>query len=196
MLPQVATLTLNFTLVITPIIAPASISTVTAITGDKKSTFAQGELITIWGTSLSLAEGGHWTSQHSRRSAQDGSTESRSAAFDINIVATSPTLLGNSQIPVFLQDVTLDPSGNTFVTASTPAHPGDALIIYATGLGLTNPPLGDGVAGVVNVTAPITIMVRGVSAPLLGAVSSPQFPGLFQIAFERETQTILRTAVR
>lgn len=223
---QVGAITLNFTLVITPMVSPASISAVTAITGEKKSVFAQGELVTIWGSALSLgtaASNGasplptqlgcrvnvdgqasplyycspgqinavlpqkEGTGHHSlvvERIAQDGSAESRSAAFDITILATSPTLLGNSLIPVSLQNVTQDATGNTFVTASTPARPGDVLIIYATGLGLTNPPLSDGVAAVANVVAPISITVGGgESASLLGAVSSPQFPGLFQVAF-------------
>jgi uncharacterized protein (TIGR03437 family) len=74
-------------------------------------------------------------------------------------------------------------SGNTFVTPSTPAHPGDALIIYATGLGLTKPTLPDGIAGVSNIAASIAVVVGGRSVVLLGAVSSPQFQGLFQIAF-------------
>ena len=51
------------------------------------------------------------------------------------------------------------------------------------GLGLTNPQLLEGVSGPSNVAASIKVVVAGKSASLLGAVASPQFPGLFQVAF-------------
>ncbi len=71
-------------------------------------------------------------------------------------------------------------------------HPGDVITAYATGLGLTNPPVPAGTAPArLSIVAAIPSSAALVSnsgtqtwgASFLGAVLSPQFPGLYQISF-------------
>jgi uncharacterized protein (TIGR03437 family) len=67
---------------------------------------------------------------------------------------------------------------------TTPANPGDVVILWGTGFGPTNPsvPAGQKVTGAPAVqTAPV-ITVGGLPAQVLGAVLSPGFLGLYQIA--------------
>ena len=117
------------------------------------------------------------------RLASNGGVEARSQPVEIVITATSPTLLGNSLYPIFLQNISQDASGNTFVSGETPARSGDVLIMYATGLGPTDPPLGNGMAGAAPVLARVEVLVQGYTMELLGAAGSPQYPGLYQVAF-------------
>lgn len=117
------------------------------------------------------------------RLASNGSPEARSQPVDIVITTISPTLLGNAGYPVYLQNITQDPSGNTFVGSETPARIGDVLVMYATGLGNTNPPLPKGMATAAKVIVSVEVLLQGRAMELLGASASPQFPGLYQIAF-------------
>lgn len=117
------------------------------------------------------------------RLTSSGSAEASSAPVEITISPVSPTLLGNSVYPVYLQNVTQDSSGNTFVSGETPARIGDVLIMYATGLGLTDPPLAKGMAAAAKVIVLVEVLLQGHAMELLGVSASPQFPGLYQIAF-------------
>ena len=62
------------------------------------------------------------------------------------------------------------------VTADNPLHPGDAMELYATGLGLTTPSNGHDVA----VQQP-TVTVGGIDCPVSFAGAAPGFVGLDQI---------------
>ena len=64
----------------------------------------------------------------------------------------------------------------TLVTASNPLHPGDAVELYATGLGLTQPQNGLDYA----VQQP-TVTVEGLNCPVSFAGAAPGFIGLDQI---------------
>jgi uncharacterized protein (TIGR03437 family) len=71
-------------------------------------------------------------------------------------------------------------------TSSAPAHPGDVLILWATGFGPTNPPTP---AGVEVTSAPAVatlpaITVGGVPVTVLAAVLAPDSAGLYQIAIQ------------
>ncbi len=65
-----------------------------------------------------------------------------------------------------------------------PARAGDIVVLYATGEGVTTPPLGDGAPAVdpyPRPTAPLTLHVNGQPADLLYAGSAPGYVGLMQI---------------
>jgi uncharacterized protein (TIGR03437 family) len=67
------------------------------------------------------------------------------------------------------------------------AHPGDLLILWATGFGPTSPPTPAGieVTGAPSVATPPTITVGGVPASLVGTpVLSPGSAGLYQVAIQ------------
>jgi uncharacterized protein (TIGR03437 family) len=117
------------------------------------------------------------------RLTSSNNAEASSVPVEITVSPVSPTLLGNSIYPVFLQNVTQDPSGNTFVSAATPARASDVLVMYATGLGNTDPPLPKGMAAAAKVIASVEILLQGHTMELLGVSASPQYPGLYQIAF-------------
>lgn len=65
---------------------------------------------------------------------------------------------------------------------STPVQPGQAVVLYGTGLGAINGP--DNVApGVVSVGSNVTVNVAGVTSAAAYAGRSPDFPGLDQVNF-------------
>jgi uncharacterized protein (TIGR03437 family) len=73
----------------------------------------------------------------------------------------------------------------SLVSASNPAHAGDVLLVYTTGLGLTSPPgrtgalsAGDTIAQ----TAPVTATIGGKPASVVYSIASPGFAGLYQVA--------------
>ena len=68
---------------------------------------------------------------------------------------------------------------------SIPAHPGDVLLVFATGLGAVNPPVQSGHAADPNqpsvTVATPTVLIGNVPAQLLFSGLSPQFPGVYQL---------------
>ena len=97
------------------------------------------------------------------------------------VIAESPEIFVTSgtQGAVLNQDYTPN-------SATNPAAVGSAILIYATGLGSTNPPLNAGEAGSstapFNVTVnPVTVLVNGQGIPALFSAVAPGFAGLFQI---------------
>ena len=68
------------------------------------------------------------------------------------------------------------------VTPSAPAKAGDVLVIYCAGLGVTNPPVADGVASPAAQTqAPVTVTIGGRSANVAFAGLTPTLVGLYQV---------------
>lgn len=107
-----------------------------------------------------------------------------SASFNAQLETASPAF--------FLYPGTSDPIASHFPdyglvgTSSAPAHPGDVLILWATGFGLTNPPTP---AGIVITGAPATatlpvITIGGAQVPVSAAVLAPGSAGLYQIAIQ------------
>ena len=71
-----------------------------------------------------------------------------------------------------------------FPGATTPAKPGEVLILWATGFGATTPavPAGVQVAGAAYLTNAPSVTVGGFAAQVVGAALAPGAAGLYQIA--------------
>ena len=82
------------------------------------------------------------------------------------------------------QGVVLDAAGR-LVDANNPARPGDVVVIYATGMGLTNPAAATGAAAptepLAHVTTSPTVTIGGQQATVEFAGLAPTFAGLYQI---------------
>ncbi len=101
-------------------------------------------------------------------------------------VPVAPTAPG-----VFSQDLSGSGPGAilhadySLVTPARPAHPGETVLVYLTGLGAVNPGVADGTAGGGNplslVAAPLAVYVGGSPASVQFAGLAPGFPGLYQI---------------
>jgi uncharacterized protein (TIGR03437 family) len=76
----------------------------------------------------------------------------------------------------------------SLVTSSSPAKPGEVLIMYLVGLGATNPSVASGAATPASplhpTTAPVTVKVGSQTATVGFAGLSPFFVGLYQINFQ------------
>jgi uncharacterized protein (TIGR03437 family) len=72
------------------------------------------------------------------------------------------------------------------ITGTVAAHPGDVLILWATGFGATNPATSSGVvvSGAPSVATLPTVTVGGSPVTVLSAVLSPGSVGLYQIAIQ------------
>ena len=96
----------------------------------------------------------------------------------------TPVAPGIFQIGVARQGAVTNPQGQLTDTRA-PAAAGDTVIVYATGLGLTDLPVATGEAAPSNppakVTVPVQARVGGVAATVQFAGLAPGFAGLYQI---------------
>jgi uncharacterized protein (TIGR03437 family) len=139
----------------------------------------------------SLTTGSHRIAVQQWRDVNTLEVLSNELTFEVN--AESPTLLGNQLLPVYLQNVSQDPGGNVFVSGDRPARPGDVVTLYGTGFGITSPPVVAGAlpAALSPLTARTEVQISAFRdgrtythpAQVLGAVHSPEFPGLYQLSF-------------
>jgi uncharacterized protein (TIGR03437 family) len=83
-------------------------------------------------------------------------------------------------------------SNFTTVTSSSPATPGETVLLFLNGLGVVNPQTGDGAAGPANplskATTTVSVYLDDFSDPLAQATVAfaglaPGFPGLYQVNF-------------
>jgi uncharacterized protein (TIGR03437 family) len=101
----------------------------------------------------------------------------------INIAPVTPGIarLANGQVIAQHADFSL-------VTEDAPAKPGEYLVAYLAGMGLTNTPVGTGaqapLSPLANVNASASVAVDGEAAPVLFAGLTPGFIGLYQINFQ------------
>jgi uncharacterized protein (TIGR03437 family) len=107
-------------------------------------------------------------------------TNGAGASTNLTIAAQSPAVFSGSggNGAILLQDYTL--AGPT-----NPAKAGDVLLIYATGLGQTSPPMSTGVLldyPPQRDTAPVTVTIGGQEAKVIYSIASPFAVGLYQIA--------------
>jgi len=107
-----------------------------------------------------------------------------SASAPVNVVSTQFGIFtqnsggnGPAVAQVYASATTINLMGLT-----TPAQPGQTLVLYGTGLGpITG---GDSNApGAVSVGTNVTVNIAGITTPAVYAGRSPQFPGLDQINF-------------
>jgi uncharacterized protein (TIGR03437 family) len=98
----------------------------------------------------------------------------------INTTAVAPGLASFADGTVIAQDTNYQ-----LITADHPAHAGEVIILYATGMGATNPPVATGAvtSGTDLVHAAITpkVTVGTADAQVLFAGLSPGSVGLYQI---------------
>jgi uncharacterized protein (TIGR03437 family) len=69
------------------------------------------------------------------------------------------------------------------VNASSPAAPGETVLIFLTGMGSVTPPVADGTAatGLSDTNARPLVLVAGIQATVVFSGLAPGFPGLYQI---------------
>jgi uncharacterized protein (TIGR03437 family) len=84
----------------------------------------------------------------------------------------------NTNIPLLIRT-----TNNQLVTLSNPVHPGDHLLLYATGLGLVTPavPVGDPAPSNPPAAAQVSpiVTIGGVPVPVLYAVLVPGDVGVY-----------------
>jgi uncharacterized protein (TIGR03437 family) len=86
-------------------------------------------------------------------------------------------------------DYTYAVKNGTFSTvATTPAKPGDVLILWGTGFGPTSPAVQTGMLTpsdqTYSTTAPVSVMIGSSAATVYGTALAPGFAGLYQIAIQ------------
>ncbi|HEY1341970.1 MAG TPA: choice-of-anchor V domain-containing protein [Bryobacteraceae bacterium] len=87
------------------------------------------------------------------------------------------------------QDFSLAVANGTFPgTTTTPAKPGDVIILWGTGFGPTSPAAPSGVQVPADKTYStansVSVKLNGVDAQVFGAALAPGFAGLYQVAFQ------------
>jgi uncharacterized protein (TIGR03437 family) len=80
------------------------------------------------------------------------------------------------------------PAGLFQGVTTTPAKPGDVIILWGTGFGATTPAVDPGVLPpsdqLANVANTVTVTIAGVPATVVGAALAPGNAGLYQIAVQ------------
>jgi uncharacterized protein (TIGR03437 family) len=118
---------------------------------------------------------------------------------DGNGNTTSATVTVVQQSPAFFlwagkyavathRDYSLAVASGTFPGSQTvAAKPGEVLILWATGLGPTNPPVPAGIqvpGDQLYATAPVEVTIGSEPAQVFGAALSPGYAGLYQVAIQ------------
>ena len=97
------------------------------------------------------------------------------AESPVSVADTAPAIFGSGVLH----------SNYSPVTAAAPAHSGETLILFMTGLGNVNPAIGSGQpapgAPFAQVIAPVRVQVGGVSVTPSFAGLAPGFVGLYQV---------------
>ena len=116
-----------------------------------------------------------------------------SAPRTFPLAAAAPLILTiNQQGPG--RAAALHENGVAPVTTENPAHPGELVTFFLTGLGTLNPPLATGATATGNPTAATpTLTMDGVQASLDSSVGAAGFVGLYQVKASVPAST--RTAV-
>jgi len=106
-----------------------------------------------------------------------------SGAANIQLGAVAPSffLFKGNAIAAFHSDNTTPIGASGVVTGSTPAKPGETIVLYGTGFGATNPayPAGQLVSTALTLSATPTVTVGGASAKVVFAGLTAA--GLYQI---------------
>jgi uncharacterized protein (TIGR03437 family) len=115
----------------------------------------------------------------------------------LNIVPAAPGVLSanDGPTPPNLQNgahiIAQHSTDGSLVTSSSPAKPGEYLVMYLVGLGATNPSVASGAATPASPLHPATIQptvtVGSQTSTVLFAGLTPGFVGLYQIDFQVPT---------
>jgi uncharacterized protein (TIGR03437 family) len=85
-------------------------------------------------------------------------------------------------------DYTLAVKNGVFAATTTPAKPGDVLILWCTGLGATTPAVAAGLVvpatTTYSITSDVTVTIGGTGAIVYGAALASGFAGLYQVAIQ------------
>jgi uncharacterized protein (TIGR03437 family) len=114
-----------------------------------------------------------------------------SAAVTVTASSAAPAFFTwpNSQVVATRQDFSWAVQNGTFAgTTTTPAKPGDTIILWGTGFGATIPAVPPGLETPSSVTystatAP-TVTIDNIPATVYGAALAPGFAGLYQVAIQ------------
>jgi uncharacterized protein (TIGR03437 family) len=104
----------------------------------------------------------------------------------VSVVPITPGVAANLDGSVIAQD-----SNFNLITPASPAHPGEAIVIYLVGMGATNPPVASGMAApgtnpgdtLASAAVQPVVQVSNQSAKILYAGLTPGAIGLYQINF-------------
>jgi uncharacterized protein (TIGR03437 family) len=113
-----------------------------------------------------------------------------SATATAQLQSFSPAcFLWSSQYAVATRaDYTLAGPASLFPGQSTPAKPGETIILWTTGLGTVTPAIPDATAPpaspISTVDNTVTVLIGGVAATVYGAALSPGNAGLYQVAVQ------------
>jgi uncharacterized protein (TIGR03437 family) len=102
------------------------------------------------------------------------------APYPVNVAPAAPAIFFYPVAAV------LRNANFSLVSAANPAHAGDAMLVFATGLGQTTPAFQTGslVSGnALSQTTPVGVSVGGKAANVVYSIASPGFAGLYQVAF-------------
>jgi uncharacterized protein (TIGR03437 family) len=117
-----------------------------------------------------------------------------SAAFNVTVSDFGPAFFAwpSDQVVATTQNYTYAVANGTFTgTTTTPAKPGEVLILWGTGFGPTNPTAPQGEVTPSNATYSTdtlpTVTINNVSAKVYGAALAPGFAGLYQVAIQVPT---------
>ncbi len=103
-----------------------------------------------------------------------------SVPYPVNVAAVAPAIFFYPVAAV------LKVADYSLVSAANPAHAGEALLVFATGLGQTTPALRTGALvsdSGLSQTIPVGVTMGGKSAGVVYSIASPGFAGLYQVAF-------------
>src|SRR5271157_2250007 len=99
----------------------------------------------------------------------------------VTVTTAEPTIYGG---PGGITDYPSDyPASPPYtVSASTPAHAGDIIVLYCLGLGAVSPPVADGgLPTGLSYAAPIQMTIGDQTATVLFQGLTPQFPAIYQV---------------
>jgi adhesin/invasin len=110
-----------------------------------------------------------------------------SVPVQINMARAEPAVFSTSGAPGAAGLIQVYPASGGqpyFASASAPAHAGDTIVLYCTGLGAVSPGVGDGAAPgqqLSNTVSAAQLTVGGQSAQVNFAGLTPGFAGLYQV---------------
>jgi uncharacterized protein (TIGR03437 family) len=106
--------------------------------------------------------------------------------YNFTVKATAPSVFRSGSAGSLANVATvLRAANNELVTASNPIRPGDTIVIYGTGLGLTSPAVANGQASpsdtLARAVVPPTVTLGGTALTVLYSGRTPGYAGLDQI---------------